>query len=69
MTDQTSFDAFQDQPGQTLRATREALGWEVAKVASDLLVPVSVVEAMESNRFESFDAPVYAKGFLRKYAA
>jgi len=69
VTDQTSFDAFQDQPGQTLRATREALGWEVAKVASDLLVPVSVVEAMESNRFESFDAPVYAKGFLRKYAA
>jgi cytoskeleton protein RodZ len=69
VTDENSFDAFQDQPGRKLRAAREAQGWEVAKVAADLLVPTAIVEAMESNRFEAFDAPVYAKGFLRKYAA
>ena len=52
-----------------LKAARLARGLDIAKAASELHVGVSFVEAMEENRFEAFDAPVYAKGFLRKYAA
>ena len=36
--------------------------------AAALRVPPSVIIAMESNRFEAFHAPVYARGFLRQYA-
>jgi cytoskeleton protein RodZ len=60
---------FSAEPGAMLRAARESKALDLAKVASLLMVPANVVEAMEANRFEVFDAPVYAKGFLRKYAA
>jgi len=59
---------FSDEPGAMLLRAREAKGITVGKVAADLLVTTAVVEAMESNRFDVFGAPVYAKGFLRKYA-
>jgi cytoskeleton protein RodZ len=61
--------AVTDEPGATLRAARNAKGLDIAKLAADLRVTPNVLEAMEANQFESFDAPVYAKGFLRKYAA
>jgi cytoskeleton protein RodZ len=56
-------------PGQLLREARATLGLDTAKAAADLRVTPELIEAMESNRFEAFDAPVYAKGFLRQYAA
>jgi cytoskeleton protein RodZ len=61
--------SFTDEPGQMLRSARIEKGLDVTKLAADLRVSATVLEAMEINRFESFDAPVYAKGFLRKYAA
>jgi len=67
MTD--GLGSFSDEPGQMLRAARVEKGLDVAKLAADLRVTPDVLEAMEINRFEAFDAPVYAKGFLRKYAA
>jgi cytoskeleton protein RodZ len=55
-------------PGGRLRAAREAKGLGLGQVVEALRVEQRLVEAMESNRFDVFDAPVYARGFLRKYA-
>jgi cytoskeleton protein RodZ len=55
-------------PGGMLRRAREARGLSVATVTEALLVDARVVDALESDRFGVFDAPVYARGFLRKYA-
>ena len=56
------------EPGAMLREARLALGLDIQKAAADMHVGAVFLEAMEENRFEAFDAPVYAKGFLRKYA-
>ena len=55
-------------PGGRLRAAREAAGLGIGNVVEALRVEPHLVEAMEANRFELFDAPVYARGFLRKYS-
>ncbi|MBS0376441.1 MAG: DUF4115 domain-containing protein [Proteobacteria bacterium] len=56
-------------PGERLRVARERHGLGVGAVAEALHVAPRLIDAMEANRFEAFDAPVYARGFLRKYAA
>ncbi len=55
-------------PGARLKAERELRGLALGVVAETLHVAPRVVAAMEANDFAAFDAPVYAKGFLRKYA-
>ncbi len=55
-------------PGERLRLGREARGLTVAEAADALAVIPAIVTAMETNAFGAFDAPVYARGFLRKYA-
>jgi cytoskeleton protein RodZ len=54
--------------GGRLAAERERRGLGVQHVADALHVEARLVEAMENDHFEAFDAPVYARGFLRKYA-
>jgi cytoskeleton protein RodZ len=56
-------------PGARLRTARELRGIALGAVAESLHVAPRLVAAMEGNDFAAFDAPVYAKGFLRKYAA
>jgi len=55
-------------PGARLKAARELRGLALGAVAESLHVAPRIVAAMEANDFGAFDAPVYAKGFLRKYA-
>ncbi len=55
-------------PGARLRAAREQRGLALGAVADALHVAPRLIVAMEANEFAAFDAPVYAKGFLRKYA-
>ena len=55
-------------PGARLRAERERRGLGIQQVTDALHVDARLVEAMEEDRFAAFDAPVYARGFLRKYA-
>lgn len=55
--------------GPALRAARERRGLSIAAVTEALHVEARVIEAMESGRFTVFDAPVYARGFIRKYGA
>lgn len=55
-------------PGEWLKQAREQAGLPVEQVANDLYLDIQVVQIMESNRFKELGAPVYAKGYLRKYA-
>jgi cytoskeleton protein RodZ len=56
-------------PGELLRRERERRNMSVQQAAEDLHLDVWTVEALEDNRFSALGAPVYAKGYLRKYAA
>jgi cytoskeletal protein RodZ len=64
-----------DQPaagggvGPALRAARERRGLSVATVTETLHLEPRILEAMEADRFTVFDAPVYARGFIRKVAS
>lgn len=55
-------------PGARLRAAREARQLGVQQVTDLLHIDPRLVGAMEADDFTAFDAPVYARGFLRKYA-
>jgi len=55
-------------PGARLRAERERRGLGIEQVTEALHVETRLVQAMEVDQFAAFDAPVYARGFLRKYA-
>jgi len=54
--------------GERLKLAREQAGLSVEKVAKDLFLDTRVIHAIEVNRFKDLGAPVYAKGYLRKYA-
>jgi cytoskeleton protein RodZ len=55
-------------PGQRLRAARAARELGVQQITDTLHIEPRLIVAMESDDFAAFDAPVYARGFLRKYA-
>lgn len=55
-------------PGARLQSARQERGLEVAVAAQALHVAPRIIEAIEADRYEVFDAPVYARGFLRAYA-
>ena len=55
-------------PGELLRRERERRQLSVQQTAEDLHLDAWTIEALESNRFNALGAPVYARGYLRKYA-
>jgi cytoskeleton protein RodZ len=57
-----------DGPGARLRSAREARHLGVQQVTDLLHIEPRLLAAMEAEDFAAFDAPVYARGFLRKYA-
>lgn len=57
------------QVGEILRSRREALGLTVDQVHQHLRIPVRWLQAIEDERFDVFDSPQYAKGFVRSYAS
>lgn len=54
--------------GTRLREAREARGLTVAQAAESIGVREAVVQALEEDRFDRLGAPVYVRGYLRKYA-
>jgi cytoskeletal protein RodZ len=54
--------------GARLKAGRERSGMTLIQVAERLHVDSRVVEALEADRFNEFDAPVYVKGHLKRYS-
>jgi cytoskeleton protein RodZ len=55
-------------PGNLLQQERKRRGLSVQQAAEALHLDAWIIDAIESNRFTALGAPVYAKGYLRKYA-
>lgn len=54
--------------GERLAAARRARDISLRDIAKELHLDEPKVQALEDNRFEALGAPVFAKGYLRKYA-
>ena len=54
-------------PGQILKTTREQLSYSLDRVAGELHLRASVVEAMEAEDYDSFSSIVFLKGYFRAY--
>ncbi len=69
--DQAAGEGSAEQPltvGAQLRKARRARGVELDKVAQALRIESPSIEALEADRFDAFSAPVFAKGYLKRYA-
>ncbi len=55
-------------PGARLALTRERLGLSVTQVAAKLHLDSSTVSALENGAYAEVGAPVFVRGFLRRYA-
>lgn len=54
--------------GERLAAARREQKIVLADIAKELHISEPKVEALERNEFEALGAPVFAKGYMRKYA-
>ncbi|WP_405237510.1 helix-turn-helix domain-containing protein [Lentisalinibacter orientalis] len=54
--------------GARLKAARQARNISLDEIARELHLDADKLRALESNRFEVFSAPVFTKGYLRRYA-
>ncbi|MEX2495162.1 MAG: RodZ domain-containing protein [Woeseia sp.] len=55
-------------PGARLAEARRARAISLSEIARELHLDEPKVSALEQNAFESLGAPVFTKGYLRKYA-
>ncbi|HYW75780.1 MAG TPA: RodZ domain-containing protein [Gammaproteobacteria bacterium] len=55
-------------PGHQLSTAREAKGISLETVSESTGISRKVLEALEANEWDKLDAPVYVRGYLRKYA-
>lgn len=71
MSDQSSnnvAELFSPGPGERLRAARLSMGYDLAKIASELHLTILVVEALEADDYQNVGARVFVRGYLRNYA-
>lgn len=54
--------------GNDLKRFREALGVDIMEIHSVTKISVSVLNAIEENRFDGLPPDIYLKNFLRSYA-
>lgn len=64
----TPDDASSKSPGHWLKHAREEAGLTVQQIADGLRLDLRLILAIEENHFKDLGAPVYAKGYIRKYA-
>ena len=57
-----------DGPGSQLRKARERQGLDQAKMAAQLHLSQSLIEALEWDDYEKLPAAVFVQGYLRNYA-
>lgn len=57
-----------DSLGQMFAQAREAKGLSQSEVASRLMLDTALVAAIENSELETLGAPVFAKGYLLRYA-
>ncbi len=71
MSDQSSNNVaefFSPGPGERLRAARLSMGFDLAKIASELHLTMQVVEALEADDYSDMAARVFVRGYLHNYA-
>ncbi|MCB1775187.1 MAG: helix-turn-helix domain-containing protein, partial [Gammaproteobacteria bacterium] len=71
ISDQTTSNVaefFSPGPGERLRAARISMGYDLARIASELHLTKSVVEALELDDYSGIEARVFVRGYLRNYA-
>jgi len=54
--------------GKRLRVEREKKGVSLEEVSAQTRIHHKILKALEENRFNDIPSPMYAKGFLKKYA-
>ena len=57
-----------ESPGKLLREAREERGLTLEDVAAMTRIPKTMLDHLESDRFEEYVAEVFARGHLRNYA-
>ena len=70
--DQTASGDAAESPltvGATLRAQRAARSLELNEASQALRIDIAMIQALEADDFDAFSAPVFAKGYLKRYAA
>jgi|GEM_PF-1717038 len=55
-------------PGEKLRAAREARNWAQAEIATKLRLTTNVVKALEENDFANLPSLTFVRGYVRGYA-
>lgn len=55
-------------PGAALKQAREAQGWSVAEVASQLHLTESAVQSLEADRYADLPGVTFVRGYIRAYA-
>lgn len=68
-TPDTGKDVQEPVGGEKLRAARRQNDISIAEIAKELHIDEPKVRSLERNEYELLGAPVFAKGYLRKYAA
>jgi flagellar biosynthesis protein FlhG len=67
-----SFDSIEAEggvwSGKTLKQIREKMGIDLSAISMKTKITPKVLEAIEEERWETFPAAVYLKGFLKGYA-
>ena len=59
---------FSESPGRRLRVIRQSRGIEIERIAQQLHLRVTMVEALEQDRYEDMAGPVFVAGYLTNYA-
>jgi len=54
--------------GERLAAARQAHGWSSTEVATQLRLPLHVIERLERNDYAGINDAVFLRGYLRSYA-
>lgn len=66
--DESSAAARGPRAGLRLKAAREARNVSLEEIARELHLDPDMLRDLEANRFDRFSAPVFTKGYLRRYA-
>lgn len=55
-------------PGEILKNKRRSLGKTIFEVSQETKILEKYIRQIESNQFELFDSPVFARGFIKIYS-
>jgi len=59
---------FDDPIGKRFMLAREKMRWSKESVAQQLKLPISIIEAIESENWQRLGAPIYIRSYVGSYA-